>query len=90
MRTQSVAVTARSVIEHAGRSSMMIAGRGVAAKRAYAGHAMRGHDAEAAAALRRHVEQPALDLRQPRRAGALVLDLRYTSCSSATSNQGAT
>ena len=31
MRTQSVAVAARSVIEHAGRSSMMIAGRGVAA-----------------------------------------------------------
>ena len=89
MRTQPVLSGRRStqrVIEHAGRSSMMIAGRGVAAKRACAGHAMRGHDAEAAAALRRHVEQPALlYLRQPRRAGAPVLDLRYTSCSRATS-----
>ena len=85
MRTQSVAVAARSVIEHAGRSSMMIAGRGVAAKRTCAGHEVRGHDAEAAAALLQRGKQPALDLHQTCRAGAPVTNLRYTSCSSASS-----
>ena len=67
MRTQSVAVAARSVIVCAGKSSMMIVGRGVASKRTECGHEVRGHDAEAAAALLQRGKQPALDLRQPRR-----------------------
>ena len=64
---------------------MMHEGRDVSAKRTDVGDEVRGHDAEAAAALRRHVEQPALDLRQARRSGAPGPDLRYTSCSSAKS-----
>ena len=58
-RTWSVAVAAPSVIVHAGRSSMMIVGRGVAAKRTGGGHQVRGHGAAAEAALRERDEQPA-------------------------------
>ena len=54
-----MAVAAPSVIEHAGRSSMMIFGRGVAAKRTDGGHQVRGHGAAAEAALRERDEQPA-------------------------------
>ena len=51
MRTQSVAVAARSIIVRAGRSSMMKVGLVVAAKRTGDGNEVRGHDAAAAAAL---------------------------------------
>ena len=74
-----------SVIMCAGKPSMMRDGRDVAAKRTNVDDDVRGHDAEAAAALRRDVEQPALDLHQTCRAGAPGPDLRYTSCSSAKS-----
>ena len=73
---------------------MMHDGRDVAATRTDVGDEVRGHDAEAEAALRRHVEQPALDLHQTCRAGAPVTNLRYTlhllhARDLATSNKGA-
>ena len=85
MRRHSVAVAARSLIVRAGKTSMLIVGRGVAAQRTDCGNEMRGHDAEAAAALLQRGQQPALDLHQTCRAGAPVTNLRYTSCSSAIS-----
>ena len=59
MRTQSVAVAAHSVIVRAGRSCMMIVGRGVAVKGTGGRNQVRGHGAAAEAALRRDAEQPA-------------------------------